>query len=111
MRFLLYKFHYKMTQLVPLEDHVLVAAISEDATSSMWLILPDNDKEKPSRGRVVAVGAWKIMDNGQRAPMDVQVDDIVHFTKYSPDEIEVGTWDDKQKYLVIRHSSILAIEK
>jgi chaperonin GroES len=56
---------------------------------------------------VVAVGKGKILDNWQRSPIDVTEGDIVYFTKYSPDELEV----DKVKYLVVRHSSILAVEK
>lgn len=95
-----------MAKLVPLEDHVLVKPLEEEKTSASGLILPDS-KEKPSKGEVIAVGKGKILDNGQRAPMDVKVGDIVHFTKYSPDELEVGD----EKYLVIKQSSILAVEK
>lgn len=95
-----------MTNLVPIEDHVLVKPIVEETTSASGLILPDS-KEKPSRGEVVAVGEGKILDNGQRAPMEVKKGDIVHFTKYSPDELEVG----EEHYLIIKHSSILALEK
>jgi len=95
-----------MTKLVPIEDHVLVKPLEEENKTASGLILPDS-KEKPSKGEVIAVGEGKILDNGQRAPMEVKVGDVVHFTKYSPDELEVGN----EKYLVIKHSSILAIEK
>ena len=97
--------------LTPLEDHVLVEAIEEEQVSASGLILPDNDKEKPSRGRVVAVGQGKILDSGERGAMDVAAGDVVHFTKYSPDELKVGKGDAEKTYLVIRHSSILAVEK
>ena len=96
-----------MTNLIPLEDNVLVEPVEEEKTSASGLILPDNDKEKPSRGKVIAVGPGKILENGSRSAMDVAEGDIVHFTKYAPDELAVG---DKT-YLIVRHSSILAIEK
>ena len=94
-----------MTKLIPIEDHVLIEPIEEESTTASGIVLPDS-KEKPSRGRVVAVGAGKILDSGERAPMDVKEGDTVHFTKYAPDEIAQGN----KKYLIIRHSSILAIE-
>ncbi len=99
-----------MTKLIPLEDHVLIEPIEAEATTKSGIVLTDSNKEKPSRGKVVAVWAGKILDNGQRSPMDVKEWDIVHFTKYSPDELELGTHGDKTKYLVVKHSSILAIE-
>ena len=99
--------------LVPLEDHVLVEPQEDDETTSpSGLILPDSgNKEKPSKGRVVAVWQGKILDSGQRGPMDVQVGDTVHFTKYSPDELKIGSGEDEKTYLVVRHSSILAVER
>lgn len=65
------------------------------------------DKEKPEQGKVVAIGPGKLLENGERAPMEVKVGDRVVFTKYGPDEIKV---DDK-KYLIARQSDILAIIK
>ena len=97
--------------LIPLEDPCDSRADWRETNDKEWLILPDNDKEKPSRGTVIAVGEGKILENGTRAPMDVKKGDIVHFTKYAPDELEVGSGDAKKKYLIVRHSSILAIEK
>ena len=93
----------KESKLIPLEDHILVEPIEEENKTKSWIILPDS-KEKPSKWSVVAVWNWKILDNGSRAPIDVKVGDIVYFTKYSPDELEV----DWTKYLVIKQSSILA---
>jgi len=90
-------------QLIPLEDHILVEAIEEENKTKSGIILPES-KEKPSKGKVVAVGNGKILDNGTRAPIDVKVGDTVYFTKYSPDELAV----DGTKYLVIKQSSILA---
>lgn len=94
-----------MKKLIPLEDHVLIEPMEEQNTTASGIVLPDS-KEKPSKGKVIAVGAGKILDNGERAPMDVKEGDIVHFTKYSPDEME----HEGKKLLIIRHSSILAVE-
>ena len=90
-------------QLIPLEDHILVEAIEEENKTKSGILLPES-KEKPSKGKVVAVGNGKILDNGTRAPIDVKVGDIVYFTKYSPDELDV----DGIKYLVIKQTSLLA---
>lgn len=90
-------------KLLPLEDHILVEAIEEENKTKSWIILPEKN-EKPSKGKVIAVGDGKILDNWTRAPIDVKTWDIVYFTKYSPDELEIE-W---VKYLVIKQSSILA---
>ncbi|MDR0859927.1 MAG: co-chaperone GroES [Candidatus Peribacteria bacterium] len=73
------------------------------------MILPDS-KEKPHKGEVVAIGSGRILDNGNRSPIDVKVGDVVYFTQYAPDEIEVSEGEEKVKYLVIKHSSLLAKE-
>ena len=96
--------------LIPLEDHILIEPISEETVTKSGIILPDS-KEKPSKGKVVAVGQWKILDSGARAPIDVKVGDIVYFTKYSPDELDVELWGEKKKYMVVKHGSLLAVER
>ena len=100
-----------MTKLIPIEDHILIDPSEAELTSKSGIVLTDANKEKPWRGKVIAVGEGRILENGQRSAMDVKEGDIVHFTKYAPDEIEVWTMGDKKKYLVVKHSSILAIEK
>ncbi len=96
-----------MVKLKPLEDHVLVEKLEVEKTTASGIVLPDNKEEKPNKWKVIAVGEGKILDDGKRWPMDVKVGDIVYFTKYSPDEIEV----DGTTMLVIRQGSILAIEE
>ncbi len=96
--------------LIPLEDRVLVKPAAEDKTTKSWFILPDNNKEQPSKGKVVAVGKWKLLDDWNRWPIDVNVWDVIYFTKYSPDEIEIEEKWEKVTYLVIASSSILAVE-
>ena len=90
-------------KLLPLEDHILVEAIEEENKTKSGILLPES-KEKPSKGKVIAVGDGKILENGQRAAIDVKVGDIVYFTKYAPDEIE----SEGKKYLIIKQSSLLA---
>lgn len=95
-----------MTKLIPLHDHVLVEPVEEDNTTKSGIILPTGKDEKPSKGKVIAVGPGKIIDDDDRWPMDVKEGDIVYFTKYAPDEIEV----DGVQYLIIKQDSILAKE-
>lgn len=95
--------------LIPLEDHILIEAMEDVMVTKSGIILPDS-KEKPSKGKVVAVGQGKILDNGQRSAMDVKVGQIVYFTKYSPDELELEVGGEKKKYLVVKHGSLLAVE-
>ncbi|MEF2174838.1 MAG: co-chaperone GroES [Candidatus Absconditabacteria bacterium] len=98
-----------MTKLVPIEDHIILETIKEEQKTASGIVLPDS-KEKPGKGLVLAVGDGKVTDDGKKIPLEVSVGDIVYFTKYSPDEIEVIENGVKKKYLVIRQSSILAKE-
>ncbi len=95
--------------LQPLEDHVLIKPFTEENVTKSGIILPDS-KEKPKKGEVVGIGNGKVLDNGQRSPIDVKIGDIVYFTQYAPDEIEVDENGETAKYLVIKHSSLLAKE-
>jgi chaperonin GroES len=95
--------------LQPLEDHILIQPLVVENTTKSGIILPDT-KEKPNKGKVTAIGAGRILDNGNRSPIDVKVGDVVYFTQYAPDEIEVDESGEKVKYLVIKHSSLLAKE-
>ncbi len=93
-------------QLQPLADRLIVEAISVDEVTKAGIILPDTvDKEKPEKGRVVALGSGKLLDNGTRLAWEVKVGDVVFFKKYAPDEIKV---DDKE-YLILAESDILAV--
>lgn len=92
--------------LQPLSDHVIVRGLTQEEVRKSGIILPDTvDKERPERGEVMAVGPGKLLENGQRAAMDVKVGDKVVFKKYAPDEVKV----DGEEYLVIRLDDIVAI--
>jgi len=92
--------------LKPLSNHIFIEALEEEQVTKKGIVLPDTaEKEKPIKGKVVAVGPGKKNENGQVIPLSVKVGDIVLFKKYGPDEIEV----DGKKYLVGEEDDILAI--
>ncbi|WP_313991906.1 co-chaperone GroES [uncultured Selenomonas sp.] len=89
----------------PLGERVVIEVAESDVTTASGIVLPDTAKEKPQKGKVVAVGTGKLLESGERAAMEVKVGDGVVFSKYSGSEIKV---DDKD-YLIVRESDILAI--
>ncbi len=92
----------------PLYDRVLVKPYEEEEKRTKGgIIIPDTAKEKPQRGKVVAVGEGRLLENGQRVPLTVKVGDEVIFGKYAGTEIEI----DDEKYLVMREEDIYAIIK
>ncbi|HOX21725.1 MAG TPA: co-chaperone GroES [Candidatus Paceibacterota bacterium] len=92
--------------LKPLADHVIIEPISEDTVTKSGIVLPDTaEKEKPQKGKIIAVGPGKINDKGERIVPEVKVGDIVLFQKYSPSEIKI----DNKDYLVAREDDIMAI--
>jgi chaperonin GroES len=94
------------TKIEPLYDKVVIKPLKEEEVTASGIVLPDTvDKEKPMQGEVIAVGPGKRMENGEVAPMSVKVGDVVLFTKYAPDEIEI----DDEEYLVIEEEKILGI--
>ena len=88
----------------PLHDRVIVKRLAQDETSKGGIIIPDTAKEKPQEGEVIAVGAGKINEKGDRVPMDVKAGDRILFGKYSGTEIKV----EDQEYLILREEEILA---
>ena len=90
--------------LQPLGDRVIVELLDEELTLARGIVLPDTAKEKPQRGRVLAVGAGDKNDTGDRIPVDVEVGDEIVFSKYGGTEIKVGV----NEYLILRESDILA---
>jgi chaperonin GroES len=93
-------------QLKPLADRVVIKPLKDEEVTKSGIVLPDSAKEeKPERGEVVAVGEGRMLDNGQRAPVEVKPGDEVIFAKYGPDEVKIGDED----YLVVKHEDILAI--
>ncbi len=92
--------------LKPLSDHIVVTAVGKDEATKSGIILPDTlNKEKPEKGKVIAVGPGKRMETGQIAPLGVKIGDVVLFKKYAPDEVKIDT----EEYLIISESDVLAI--
>ncbi len=95
--------------IIPLGDRVLVKPISKDEKkSASGIIIPETiDKEKPEKGKVIAVGDGRITDDGKVIPVNVKKGDIVIFSKYGPDEIKV----DEEEYYILSESNVLAVIK
>ncbi len=89
--------------LKPLGDRIIVEVLEEDQTTASGIVIPDSAKEKPQRGRVLAVGKGKYED-GDLIPLDVEVDDEIVFSKYGGTEVKVGG----EEYLILRESDVLA---
>lgn len=92
-------------QIRPLHDRVIIQRMEEERTTPGGIVIPDTAKEKPIRGKILAVGNGKIMENGQVRPLDVKVGDIVLFGKYSGTEVKV----DGEEVLVMREDDIVAV--
>ena len=88
----------------PLDDRVVVEPMESEERTAGGIVLPDSAKEKPQRGTVVAVGSGKLLDNGKRGELSVQVGDQVIHGKYGGTDIEVNGEEVK----ILRESDILA---
>ena len=89
----------------PLADKVLVERIEAESKTTGGIVLPDTAKEKPQRGKVVAVGEGTVQDDGSRRKMQVKKGDLILFTSYAGSEIKV----DGKEYLIMDESDIMAV--
>lgn len=92
-------------KIKPLNDRVLVLRIDEEEKTSGGIIIPDSAKEKPQEGKVIAVGAGKVNENGARVPLDVKENDRILFSKYGGTEIKI----DGVEHLILREDDILGV--
>ena len=90
--------------LQPLGDRLIVEAIEEEETTTSGIVLPDTAKEKPQRGRVLAVGPGMRNDSGDIVPMEVAVGDEIIYSKYGGTDIKLGA----DEVLILRESDVLA---
>jgi chaperonin GroES len=90
--------------LKPLGDRLIVEVLEEEEQTISGIVLPDTAKEKPQRGRVLAVGPGPRAADGKHIPVDVEEGDEIVFSKYGGTEIKVGT----DEYLILRESDVLA---
>lgn len=94
-----------MSKIIPVGDNIVVEAIKEETTSASGIIIPDTaSKEKPQRGKVLAVGPGKLTNEGKRLDMEVKEGDTVLYSKYGPTEIKV----DGKEVLILSASDIYA---
>ena len=93
------------TVIKPLGDRVVVKRIEEEPKTKGGIVLPDTAKEKPQEGEVIAVGTGRVLENGQRVPLEVKEGDIVVFAKYGGTEIEI----DGEEYVILSERDLLAV--
>lgn len=89
----------------PLQDRILVKRLASEEKTASGIIIPDNAKEKPMEGQVVAVGNGKVADDGKLRKPDVKVGDRVLFSKYAGSEVKV----DGVEHLILREDDLLGI--
>ena len=90
--------------LQPLGDRLIVEVLEEEETTTSGIVLPDTAKEKPQRGKVLAVGPGSRNDEGKIIPMEIAEGDEIIFSKYGGTEVKLGTDD----VLILRESDVLA---
>lgn len=92
-------------KLKPLGDRIVVKVLEREEKTKGGLFLPDTAKEKPTEGEVLAVGTGKILDNGQKQPVEVKVGDRIIFSKYAGTEVKV----DGEDLIIFSERDVLAI--
>ncbi|MEW9676109.1 co-chaperone GroES [Lentibacillus sp. L22] len=89
----------------PLGDRVVIELVEQEEKTASGIVLPDSAKEKPQEGKVVAVGAGRVTDNGERVAPEVAEGNLVIFSKFAGTEVKYeGT-----EYLILRENDILAV--
>jgi len=94
-----------VAKIRPVGDRVVVKPSAKEEVTKSGIVIPDTAKEKPQEGTVIAVGSGRLLDNGDRAPIDVREGDRVLFAKYGGTEFKL----DGEEYLVLKENDILAI--
>ena len=94
-----------MAKIRPVGDRVVVKPAAKEEVTKSGIVIPDTAKEKPQEGTVVAVGSGRLLDNGDRAPIDVREGDRILFAKYGGTEFKL----DGEEYLVLKENDILAV--
>ncbi len=91
--------------LKPLNDRIVVRQADAEEKTKSGILLPDAAKEKPTKGKVIAVGPGKLSDKGKRMEIGIRVGDSVYYGKYSGTEVEI----DSVKYVILRESDVLGV--
>jgi len=95
----------KTMKLKPLADRVIVKQSDAETKTASGIVLPDSAKEKPTKGKVIAVGPGKLDDKGKPMELGVRVNDTVYYGKYSGTDVEVNG----EKFVILRESDILGV--
>jgi chaperonin GroES len=93
-----------MVKVNPLDDRVVIEVMEAEERTAGGIVLPDAAKEKPQKGKVVAVGPGKMLENGKRAAFSVKVKDLVLFGKYAGQDIKV----EGKEFKIMRENELLA---
>ena len=92
----------------PIGDHIVVKTIKEEEVTASGIVLPDTmDTEKKAQGEVISIGPGKLLENGQRAQMEVKIGEVILYKKWGGDEVKV----DGQEYKIITQEDVLAVLK
>lgn len=89
----------------PLQDRVVVRRKEEETKTAGGIVLPGSAAEKPAQGEVLAVGPGRIMENGEKRPVDLKVGDIVVFGKYASNTVKI----DSEELLILNESEIYGV--
>lgn len=92
-------------KLRPLHDRILVKRVESESTSKGGIIIPENAKEKPLEGEIVAVGSGRVLEDGTVRPLQVKAGDRVLFAKYAETEVKVGG----ENFLLLREDDLLGV--
>jgi len=95
----------KGPKIRPINEKVLLKRLEAEERTRGGIVLPDTAKEKPQKGKVIAVGPGKLLDSGERGKMSLKKGDEVFYGKYSGTEIKI----DGDEYVLIRESDVLAV--
>lgn len=92
--------------LRPLGDRIVVKPSKEEEVTRGGIVLPDTARKRPREGEVIAVGSGKLLENGERAPLEVKVGDVVVYSEYGGTEVTINGTD----YIILDEGSVLAIK-
>ena len=92
-------------KLRPLGDRIVVKALARETVTKSGIVLPDTAKEKPQEGEILAVGPGKVLDNGKRTTLELEVGQRVLFAKYAGTEVKI----DNEELLILRESDVMGI--
>ena len=93
-------------KLTPIGDRVVVKPEPDEQKTKSGIVIPEMAKEKPSEGTVIAVGSGRILENGQKVPLEVKVGDKIVYSKYGGSEVKI----DNEEFIILAERDILAIK-